>query len=301
MLLVGSKALKHWLPMSRHGLDFDMIATKAEFENFMALNESQISLHRSKADGSKHGFRVGKKPVEIEIIEPGKSNEILVNLATGPMTSLFGCDVQIADPAVLLAVKKSHLNLPLNWWKHIMDYHKLKALNPVMTDAHNKAWAMRRIEAETRWGKMLKPNLMVSNEEFFGKSQRVINRTFIHDDLHFSTCFYERPLYEKLKTDQTLAWCDKKLFEALSHGDKIKCVQEEAFSIALERKVIPAMNENQEYSAEFAFRYAVERIGTTLTSGWFREFTQENVLAISEHGVDYVGKFLSYIDKKGQQ
>lgn len=298
MLLVGSKALKHWLPTSRNGMDFDMVATRAELDKLIDINAQDITHHKANFDGIKHGLRIDGKPVEVELIEPGKSNEILARLATGPMTSLFGCDVQIADPAVLVAVKKSHINLPISWWKHIMDYHKLKALKPVMTEEHNKAWAMRRVESETRWGKMPKPNLMVSNEEFFGKSQKIVNRTFIHDDLHLSTCFYERPLYEKLKTDQTLAWCDKKLFVALSHEDQVKCVQEEAFSIALERKVIPAINAEMAYTSELAFRHAVERIGTTLTSGWFREFTQENALEILNHGVDYVGKFLAYLDKR---
>lgn len=298
MLLVGSKALKHWLPTSRNGMDFDLIATRVEFDNLMKINESQILHHRVNHDGIKHGVRISGKPVEIELAEPGKSNEILMRLNSGPTISLFGCDVQVADPAILVAIKKSHMNLPINWWKHIIDYHRLKSLNPVMTEYHTKAWKMRRIESETRWGKMPKVNLMVPNDEFFGKSQKVVNRVFVHDDLHLSTCFYERPLYEKLKPDQSLAWCDKKLFEALSHGDQIKCVQEEAFSIALERKVIPAMNEGINFSADLAFRHAIERIGTTLTSGWFREFTQEYALETLEHGVDYVGKFMSYMEKK---
>lgn len=296
MLLVGSKALKHWIASSRPGLDFDMLATKEELNEFLNINNP--TNHRVNFDGIKHGMRIEGKPVEIELIEPGKANEILARLAVGPRTKIFGFDVQIADPAVLLAVKKSHLNLPINWWKHVMDYHKLKALDPFMSADHNKAWQMRRVESETRWGKMPKPNLMVSNEEFFGKSQKVVNRIFVHDDLHLSTCFYDRPLYEKLKTDQTLAWCDGKLFAALSHEDQIKCVQEEAFSIALERKVIPALNEKAIYAPELAFRYAVERIGTTLTSGWFREFTQENAIEILNHGVDYVGKFLAYMEQK---
>lgn len=298
MLLVGSKALKHWLPQSRNGMDFDLIATRAEFDNLLEINKDKILHHRVNHDGIKHGLRISGKPVEVELAEPGKSNEMLMKLSTGPMTSLFGCDVQVADPAVLIAVKKSHMNLPINWWKHITDYHRLKALHPVMTDLHEKAWKLRRVESETRWGRMPKVNLMVSNEEFFGKSQKVVNRVFVHDDLHLSTCFYDRPMYERLKKDQSLAWCDGKLFDALSHGDKIKCVQEEAFSIALERKVIPAMNEGLQFSADLAFRHAIERIGTTLTTGWFREFTQENALEILEHGVDYVGKFMAYMDKK---
>lgn len=300
MLLIGSKALKHWISTSRPGFDFDFIATQAEFDDLLNKNSSNITHHKSNYDGAKHALRISGSPVEVELSAPGGSNLMLMALNTGPTSSAFGCDVQIADPAVLLVIKKSHLNLPINWWKHILDYHKLKALNPVMTDAHNEAWKLRRIESETRWGKMPKPNLKMSNEEFFGKSQKVVNRTFVHDDLHFSTCFYERPLYERLKIDQSLAWCEKHLFEALSHEDKIKAVQEEAFSIALERKVIPAMNEGRNFSPELAFRFAVERIGTTLTSGWFREFTQENAIEIVNHKVDYVGKFMAYMDRKDQ-
>ena len=300
MMLVGSKALKLWTE-ARPGLDWDFVATRSELDQLVAINSDKITHRKSNYDGKKFALRIGGKPVEIELIDVGGSNEMLVALSKGPTIQLFGCDVQVADPAVLYCVKKSHLNLPINWWKHIMDYHKIKTLNPVITLDHVKAWKLRPVESEARWGKMPKPNLKMSNEEFFGRSQKLVNRTFIHDDLHFSTCFYERPLYEKLKTDQSMAWCDRKLFEALSHEDQIKCVQEEAFSIALERKVIPAINESNNYSAELAFRHAVERIGTTLTSGWFREFTQENALEILKHGVDYVGKFLAYMDKKDER
>lgn len=298
MLLIGSKALRHWVPTSRPGFDHDMLATRAEFDRFVEINKASTTHFRTSRDKEKFALIIAGNPVEIELALPGGSNEILMSLATGPKISVFGCEVQVADAATLYAVKRSHLNLPLNWWKHIIDYHKLKALKPELTSLHEKAWRMRRVECEARYKKTPKPNLMVSNEEFFGKSQKVVNRVFVHDDLHFSTCFYERPMYEKLKHDQSLAWCDNKLFNGLSHGDKIKCVQEEAFALALERKVVPAMNEGRTYSADLCFRHGVERIGTTLTSGWFREFTQENAMEILEHGVDYVGKFLSYLDKK---
>lgn len=301
MLLIGSKALRHWLPTSRPGMDHDFIATRTEFDHLVRINEPNITHRKSSHDGIKYTLRISGKPVEVELVEPGSANEIILDLASKSeyvSLSVFQEIVQIADPAILLIIKKSHQNLPINWWKHVTDYHRLKALNPVITDTHRKAMALRKIEAETRWGKMPKPNLMVPNEEFFGQSQKVVNRIYVHDDLHFSTCFYERPLYEKLKTDQSLAWCDRKLFEALSHGDRVKCVQEEAFSIALERKVIPAMNENKEFSADLAFRHAVERIGTTLTSGWFREFTQENAIEILDHKTDYVGKFLAYLERR---
>lgn len=298
MLLIGSKALKHWVSESRPGRDYDLISTKEELQTLRDQNQGNILHDSTSNSGKKRHLRIGHVPVEVEFITPGSSNEILVELATGPTINVLGVDVKIADPAVLMVIKKSHLNYPINWWKHVQDYGKLKDLKPVLTARHQEALALRQKETKDRCGAAPKPNLMMTNEEFFGKSQKVVGRVFEHDDLHFSTCFYDRPMYEKLKTDQAMAWCDGKLFAALSHQDKIRCVQEEAFAIALERKVVPALNEEREYSSDLAFRYAVERIGTTLTGGWFREFTQENAREILNHGVDYVNRFLTYLEKK---
>ena len=303
-LLIGSKALAYWYNnYYRTPIDFDIVATEDELAFMKKHND--ISQDTVVLDGLKHLMVVNGKPVEVEILRPNTSNERMISLCYGPKVNLSlmdgpHFDAKIADPTVLLAIKKSHIDLPIRWWKHIKDYHFLNTRRDMKMDKrHIEAMEMRKAEVKARWvGKFPTPNLNMSNEDFFGKSQEVIGRVYEHDDLHLSTCFYARPLYEKIKTDQTRAMCSKELFNELLYPDRVKVVQEEAFSIALERIVIPALNKNKPYNAGDAFRWAIMRIGTTLTSGWFREFTQDNVPFILKHEIDYVGKFLSYLENK---
>ena len=65
--------------------------------------------------------------------------------------------------------------------------------------------------------------------------------------------------------------------------------QEEGFVIALERKIIPYLD--KDVDARSAFMWAIMRIGTNLTSGWFRDFAIDNYINIIKHDHDYVGKF----------
>jgi hypothetical protein len=304
-VLIGSRALTYWYPKYRKPIDFDIVATEEELRWLIAHNN--VTKDESVLSGFKHLMTVNGKPVEVEIVKPGASNSLLSELTYGPKINLSLLDgphfaAKIADPAVLMAIKKSHLDFPIRWWKHIRDYHFLKSRELTLDERHLAFMNQRRDEVRTRWAEKhgnVAPNLNMSNEEFFGKSQHLIGRTYEHDDLHFSTCFYERPLYERLKDDQTKALCVKRLFDALAFDDRVKAVQEEAFAIALERKAIPNMNSGKDPMEGDAFRWAVMRICTTLTSGWFREFAQDNLPHVMKHNVDFVGKFVSYLDKKG--
>src|SRR4028119_2304165 len=74
-----------------------------------------------------------------------------------------------------------------------------------------------------------------------------------------------------------MAKCEKDLWEQFTHEEKMQCVLEEAYVIALERKIIPFVFGNGKYySAEDALKWAMMRICTTLTGGWFRSFATEN-------------------------
>jgi hypothetical protein len=53
---------------------------------------------------------------------------------------------------------------------------------------------------------------------------------------------------------------------------QIKCVKEEAMVIALERFLLPKLSSDP----SAAFMSALTRICTTLTKGWFREFSIDN-------------------------
>jgi hypothetical protein len=71
--------------------------------------------------------------------------------------------------------------------------------------------------------------------------------------------------------------------------------------LALERCLIPAMSGGLKnklipaFSPEEAVKYALARIATNITSGWFREFANSNFEEIMKATKtnDYFGKFLA--------
>lgn len=293
MILVGSKALKHWIPLSREGFDYDVSGTKDEFDAWVRDNRSNIMHIHNSHKGQKYNILMeDRTPIEFEISNPKSSCELLEKINTGPIINFYGTDIKIGDVNVLFVCKKSHITKPIHWWKHIRDYHVLKPLTN-LTEKHLLALKRRIKETDARHPKSPKPNLNMSNDDFFNKSEKYVGRQYRHDFLHESTCFYDRPLFERLKFDKSKAKLEKSLFMKLNHEDKIKLVQEECFAIALERQIIP----NRTTDQRLAFNHALERICTTLTSGWFREFAIDHVPAILDFKVKYADKFMEKINE----
>jgi hypothetical protein len=199
----------------------------------------------------------------------------------------MGYRLRVARLTSLLLIKKSHLWFPIHWRKSIEDYHSLKQLlSADFSKGELVAFRLRRKEIAARHKKK-KINLNVSNEEFFGKSERAIGRTYDHDWLHSVTCFYDCPLYERCKYDLGKAKLEIDLFERLDYNDKLNLAREEIFVIALERKIIPGKITNPRE----ALLWATEHIVTSLSKGWFREFCIENYPSIVDTKYDYVSKF----------
>lgn len=115
---------------------------------------------------------------------------------------------------------------------------------------------------------------MQSKDAFFDDA---VPKVYEHDYLHELFAFYDKPLYTRLLRDDSLAWCEKEQWDELDHADKIKCVQEEVYVIAFERFIIPKAFD---FNARIAYNRALNKVCTTLYSGWFRDFAIDNYLEI---------------------
>lgn len=269
-IVIGSRAAKFWYNSFRRPNDWDLVITEDELSNFGELKKT-----------SETKFRAGK--VELEPIR-SESMQLLAELNQySPTMEMDGMECLVACPRTLLALKRSHIYFPLHWQKTIRDYHFLK--HRVKLDGDFQRLAdLRAIEKpRDRHGY----SLNVRNEDFFAGSERFVKRVYLHDDLHAATCYYDAPLWSRCKKDPDKALIDEGLFHRLDHSDQIKMVQEEAFVIGLERKIIPV----ETTDPVEAFRYGLMRICTTLTRGWFREFAIENYYEIRRFDWDFVGKF----------
>lgn len=235
-------------------------------------------------------MRMPRLQIEFELAIPGSSGELLLNKVNSPNCNLnldlcpnnnfpvkFTGKIYYANPEILFLIKKSHIGYQIHWDKNIADYSFLKdnvkSLD-FFTLILNDFMTLREKEMKERFSKRKKIDLDKKNSEFFNSTQKSIKRKYPHDLLHKLTCYYDEPLYLKLKVNKEVANIDETLWNNLSFVDKVKAIREEAIVIALERKIIPAVPGRMDRVE--AFRWALMRISTNLTEGFFREFAVDN-------------------------
>lgn len=280
ILVVGSRALNFYFPHSRPARDWDVIIDNGivpkTFENCVSVKETpHFTQYRGNIFGST---------AEIKFLKDS-------NTSSGWMLQRFA---GYAPPDVLMTIKKSHLYWNLRWEKHLGDYHFLKREGAKIIP---ELFKMRFEETQERLGPLKKPNINCSNEMFFDQSAKALKRKFVHDDLHRWTCYYDIPLFEKVKNNKAIANIDYALWHQLSHEDKVRLAREEGFAIALERFVIP--KEDWGANRRNVLFKAMKIVALRLTGmGKFKEFIIDNFYEIVNSDVDFITKFKTNLEKE---
>ncbi len=182
----------------------------------------------------------------------------------------FGNEFVVPCQELLFLTKKSHINMNVHFDKNMADFHALKeGINPEKIGNLSAFFDLRHMEAKERY-RYRHPKLNVTNETFFDRSKTVVGYVFVHDDIHEAVKHFERPVYEMIKKNMGRAWCEKEMFFDLPLDTQIKCVQEEAYVIAIERFI--ALQKGPYEDLFMAYKDALRRICTTLCSGFFRDF-----------------------------
>ena len=293
MLVVGSKALKYNFPqLDKIPNDTDVIGSKDEAQMLIEkLSPSSIK----EGDGiiSLFGIQNTDNIFDTKNVEVLLTNgSIAHNLYVEKEKAIKG--IKFASPETLFSLKKSHIHFPLKFKKHINDYcflcEKLNHID-VLKDITKIAFS----ETEDRLGKLKTPSLMKSTKNFFGQSTNFVKSYFIHDEMHIAMAHYDEPLYNRMLESKDSVKCLKSLWDNFSYEDKCKCVLEEAYVIALERKVLPSIFGAQKFFTSIeSIEWALMRICTTLCSGWFRQFATDNYVKIYEmYNRNYVEDFLT--------
>jgi hypothetical protein len=249
MILIGSRALAYWRPdfKCREDADWDIVMDPAD--RYLFNDYPKIDYHWS-ADLNNQVLLDGVKGVDDYFLDH---------------VVIAGQKVIVAPISWLAQIKRSHLWRDYFFDKHIAMYHKYLV---------DHCWPSDFLKERTRLTKLAypqgNPSLNQSNEDFFDDA---VKKVYDHDFIHELAAHYDKPLYTRLKYDDSKAWCEKDLWDQLSHEDKVKCVQEEAYVIATERFLVP-----KDWSGVYGEAYvkAVKKICTTLTSGWFRDFSIDN-------------------------
>lgn len=247
MLLIGSRALAFWSSnfKIKEGADWDVIAYPHESDTGIP---------------------------NIEYHDPGFLNNHQAE-------SLFGSGVyyngfEVCNPLGLLLIKRSHLWRDYKFDSHITQYHKflMPLVEGVCPSLEEQMFYENRLAQTKKEFPQGNPKLNKLNEEFFDDA---VPKVYDHDWLHELYAHEEKPMYMKLKRKgkESLAWCEKDLWNGLSQWEKNVCVAEEAYVISTERFLIPS---DWQGHPRISFLNAMRKICTTLCSGWFRD-----------HAIDY--------------
>ena len=303
-LIVGSVAgFYHGRISDRAPADLDLICTYKGFENFINYNYKNYNalkqcypIHGGKKmfalvewtgrwrweerfDRSKKNFII---EAEIAWDEDSSAAEILRN---APESSYYASLVD------LYWLKMSHRYLK-NSPFFLKTMEDIKTIRKMYTAATGKdindtqvPWFAQR-EKETYTYNH--PNLNQSKKNFFDNSTGLY--VYDHDSLHECVKVFDRPAYEFYKSDANEVYTSSDLFFQNEEFVRLAGVYEEACVLALERCLIPF---DFKTSKEDAFKMALQKVCTSITSGWFREYAWNNYDEVIEFSKahDYVEKF----------
>jgi hypothetical protein len=255
MLIVGSVALTRYISGIRpRDVDILLPADSPHAEGVFTTNL---------------GDRV--VPLEITKATPGSTDDILTSLYSG-----------LAPIEVLYWLKMSHRfkkDSP-HFTKTRNDIILMRGRFPYVMGMKPSWFEQREKETYTKT-----PALNVSKEEFFDTSKTGVIQHYDHDWLHTVVARIVNgtkiPTYTRYMKDGAAVACDRGKFEALGKRQRLDGVIEEAMVLALERSLIPTwINSSIEVGEHQynAYRYALQKVCTSITGGWFREFAWENYI-----------------------
>lgn len=184
----------------------------------------------------------------------------------GMTTEINGIKLRVASLTGLALIKRSHLWRNLSFDKHITMYHRHLAKHANAISGQDQRFLKERTELTHKTFPQGYPSLKKSKEDFFDD---YVTKKYDHDALHKIVAFNASPLYNQILKDNEPVLCDKAKWELLSHHEKLQCIAEETYVIAIERFLVP---KDWHYSAKLAYLKSLGKVCTTLCSGWFRDY-----------------------------
>lgn len=304
MLLIGSQALKQVLGTNDEPKDFDFIAQEWEYDWLRNSILGDKIVHTKETRKGFALFVIGCGPVEIDIATPGSSSMELLRLLTDyeihnhPATQFIASEPfvhpvlrshRVAGLETLYALKMSHryLKNSPHFKKTMRDIHTMRHVRNGDSDAvHDvlKDWYKERMKETYDYQH---PKLNQSKNSFF--SDDGVNYVYDHDTIHEAVKTLEIPAFQFIKEDQADVFCSKEKFMISPEHVKLATVLEESYVLALERCLIPF---DFKATPEWAFSKALEKVCTSIASGWWREYAWENYdNVVRLFDANYVDKF----------
>tara|TARA_Y100001001_G_C8012723_1_gene310293 strand:- start:848 stop:1753 length:906 start_codon:yes stop_codon:yes gene_type:complete len=279
--------------LEREPRDLDLLATLSDFQETVFPEQPTIL-------DKGHAFvKTDRQVWDCELIWPDSLSYELAELILQDPETTFDeyLNAWIPSLNILYMLKMSHRfkkNSP-HFLKTMRDIQKMRAAGAVIQPEHEDFYK-RRVKA-TYWYEH--PNLNRSKEEFFNPEDDFY--IYDHDSIHEAVALGDRPAYVKYAVPgQEVLSSKKRFFEEVDHETRIAGVYEETCVLALERSQIP--NNFRKVPPQWSFKKALEKVCTSITSGWFREFAWEHYDEVLElyrrqGEIDYIVLFYENKDK----
>lgn len=291
VVLIGSRAIKFHSNDFRECLDYDIISPFIEGYIYSQSLSKQIKI--SRLNRNLYLFRSADIIVENSTIdEYSKESDKLIYDYVINNHSLHN-KVLIPNIDLLYAIKLSHRYKKTTVSEFDKTMNDIKFIeNKFNLNRNNLSQDLKYI-LSVRQKEVLSyshPNLNVNRKEFFTDN---VDYIYDHDSIHESIRTLDKPAYSYFKPNENEVMCSKDMFFNLDEEIKIKSVVEEASVLALERSIIPFYPNPTEEILKDRFMYALRKICTSITSGWFREYSYDNFdKIVQNYDPDYYNRFI---------
>jgi len=288
--LIGSQALLLERPKDlRVPRDIDVVGKLADINKFAVQMGGEKLAQYPIDSGKKTLIRLEGRPViEGEIAWSDTSSELLLHLC-----KQYGKLVCVIDGL-------SRYSAPLDLLYTLKMSHRYRRNSPHFEKTMFDIWTMRRLGAKIRpefqefyelrqdeTYDYAHPKLNVMKGDFFKDDG--IKYIFDHDTIHEAMKQMHQPAYRFFKKHDAEVMCSEDLFHAQTDAVKLNAVLEESYVLALERSQIPFRNK---WSPRHSFKYALEKVCSSITSGWFREYAWEHYYEVEDmYSDDYMKRF----------
>lgn len=237
-LIIGSVAAKNWFPDFRNATkDIDILCSvpHREYQSWICIPPKYNHLKFEYQTHSSAEYILGRKEHGLFMI-----------------------------PDELYTIKVSHAHWDIKFDKTLQDISFFKSKGCILDlDLYKhlvKTW-------EGIHGDKSKVNLNKTVDEFFSDN---VNRIYPHEYLHQEVKFYDKPMHEDIKQDNSEVLCSEIKFWRLPNQQRIDCCLEEIIVTAIERGHLSRVSTDGMIRS--AIIKAHKKLCTSMTKGWYARY-----------------------------
>lgn len=295
LLMIGSTAMNFRIQqLTRKPRDMDLVGS---YRDVMAYAKSYVDdtnrivacypIDDAKTQIVKYS---SGQIIEASLAWDGSLAAEFLDLVSKDAASTVVGEFLVPSLDVLYMLKMSHRylrNAP-SFQKTMRDIQLMRRHGAKLPEAYADHYIRRQKEQYN----YAHPKLNVNKTDFF-KGDGVMY-VYDHDSIHEAVKHLARPAYSYFKPDDSQVKVSRAMFEALPEETKLLSVLEEAYVLAIERSQVPY---GDRMTPESSFQIAMNKVCTSITSGWWREFAWENYDTVySMYSSNYVRRFWDAVE-----